>query len=81
MRKVTGEEHEAVVLTKHVPRAILDKMSDSLGYWYADEERLKALVCDKLRNNYWDSTRQKQGSLTDVGDHDEQEHEEDAMRV
>ena len=47
------------MLTKHVPRAVLDKLSDPLVYKLPGEEELKAQDHQQLREGYWESKNEK----------------------
>ena len=38
VHKFNGEENDSDVLTKHAPTAVLDNLSDAVGYGFLDEE-------------------------------------------
>ena len=65
-----------------MPRAILDRLSASLGCWNPDEENdsegVKAQENDKLPNNHWRSHRLKKATEKHLDCHAEQANEEDA---
>ena len=47
-------ENEADLLTKHVPRAVLDKLAGMMGHAFLDEETLKFQEHTGINQNYWD---------------------------
>ena len=44
----------ADLLTKHVPRAVLDKLAGMIGYTFPDEETQKFQEYTNINKNYWD---------------------------
>ena len=44
----------ADLLTKHVPRAVLDKLAGMMGYTFPDAETQKFQEYTNINQNYWD---------------------------
>ena len=53
IHKFVGEENDSGVLTKHAPTAVLDNLSDAVGYGFLDEENMKAINCSEVCGEYW----------------------------
>ena len=52
--RVVGEEHHTDVLPKRVSRAVLDKLSDALEYWFLDDENMMGRHCsEEVCDAYW----------------------------
>ena len=47
-------ENVADLLTKHVPRVVLDKLSGMMGYTLPDEETQKFQEYTSIKKYYWD---------------------------
>ena len=47
-------ENVAYILTKHVPRAVLDKLAEMMGYTFLGEETGKFQTYTSVSQNYWD---------------------------
>ena len=47
-------ENVADLLTKHVPRAVLDKLAGMMGYTFPDEEPQKFQKYTNMNQNHWD---------------------------
>ena len=58
-QKIRGDENEAGVLTKHVPRAVLGTVTHPLGHRFPGEEELRAQDHQQLREGYWESKNEK----------------------
>ena len=62
--------YEADVLTTHAPRAILNKLSDSLRYWFLGKEDVKATtareILDKSKTEKWETGQQSENAKTGV---------------
>ena len=43
----------ADLLTKHVPRAVLDKLAEMMGYTFPDEQTQKFQEYANINQNYW----------------------------
>ena len=54
LNKLGTLENVADLLTKHVPRAVLDKLAGMMGYTFADEETQKFQEYTSIKKNYWD---------------------------
>ena len=52
--KLGTMENVADLLTKHVPRAVLDKLAGMMGYTLLDEETQKFQEYTNINQNYWD---------------------------
>ena len=53
LNKMNTLENVADLLTKHVPRAVLDKSAGMTGYTFLGEETTKFQVCTSINQNYW----------------------------
>ena len=53
LNKVDTLANYADVLTKHVPRAVLDKLAGMMGYTFLGEETAKFQTCTSISQNYW----------------------------
>ena len=53
VHKVVGEENEADALIEHVPRGVLNRLSDALGYWFLDAENMKAKTYSEVCDWHW----------------------------
>ena len=47
-------ENVSDLLTKHVPRAVLDKLARMMGYTFHDEEIQEFQEYTSINKNYWD---------------------------
>ena len=54
LNKLNTLENVAELLTKHVPRAVLDKLSEMMGYTFPDEETQEFQEYTNINQNYWD---------------------------
>ena len=53
LNKLNTLESVAGLLTKHVPRAVLDKLAGMMGYTFPGGEREKFEECTSIYQNYW----------------------------
>ena len=53
LNKVDTLENVADVWTKHVPRAVLDKLAGMMGYTFLGEETAKFQAYTNITQNYW----------------------------
>ena len=53
LNKLTTLENVADLLTKHVPRAVLDKLAGKMGYTFPGEESQKFQEYANINQNYW----------------------------
>ena len=70
MSKLNTLENVADFLTKHVPRAVLDKLAGMMGYSFPGEETAKCQACSSIDQGHWN---QKLAAFDD-GDNEELEH-------
>ena len=54
LNKLNTLENVADLLTKHVPRAVRDKLAGMMGYTFPDEETQKFQQYTNINQNYWD---------------------------
>ena len=54
LNKLNTLEKVADLLTKHVPRAVLDKLAGMMGYTFPDEETQKFQEYTNINQTYWD---------------------------
>ena len=54
LNKLGPLENVADLLTKHVPRALLDKLAGMMGYTFLGEETQKVQEYTSINQNYWD---------------------------
>ena len=54
LNKLGTLENVADLLTKHVPRAVLDKLAGMMGYTFPDEETHKFQEYTSIKKNCWD---------------------------
>ena len=52
--KLGSLENVTDLLTKHVPRVVLDKLAGMMGYTFPDEETQKFQEYTSINENYWD---------------------------
>ena len=72
-------ENVSDLLTKHVPRAVLDKLAGMMGYTFPDEETQKFQEYTNINQNYWDQKLAAVERLP-VFDDGENESSEDDVR-
>ena len=53
LNKLDTLENVADVLTKHVPRAVLDKLAGMMNYTFPDEETVKFQAYANINESYW----------------------------
>ena len=54
LNKLSILENVADLLTKHVPRTVLDKLARMMDYTFPDEETQKFQEYTSTNKNYWD---------------------------
>ena len=54
LNKLNTLENVAELLTKHVPRAVLEKLAGMMGYTFPDEETQEFQEYTNIDQNYWD---------------------------
>ena len=54
LNKLGTLENVADLLTKYVPKAVLDKLAGMMGYTFPDEETQKFQEYTNINQNYWD---------------------------
>ena len=54
LNKLNTLENVADQLTKHVPKAVLDKLAGMMGYTFLGEEAQKLQEYTSINQNYWD---------------------------
>ena len=54
LNKLGTLENVGDLLTKHVPRSVLDKLAGMMGYTFPDEEAQKFQEHTSINKNYWD---------------------------
>ena len=54
LNKMNTLENVADLLTKHVPRAVLEKLAGMMGYTFPDEETQKFQEYKNIHQNDWD---------------------------
>ena len=67
----------AELLTKHVPRAVLDKLAGMMGYTFPDEETQKFQEYTSINQNYWDQKFAAIGRLPVFDDGENESLEDD----
>ena len=70
-------ENVADLLTKHVPRAVLDKLAGLIGYTFLGEETQKFQEYTNTNQNYWDQKLAAVERLPVFGDGDNESLEDD----
>ena len=77
LNKLNTLENVADLLTKHVPRAVLDKLAGMMGYTFPGEETTKFQACASINQNYWNQRVAAVEKLPvfDDGEHEELEHD------
>ena len=60
-------------MTKHVPRAVLDKLTGMMGYTFPGEESAKFQEYTSISQNYWD---QKVAAIMKLPVFDDEENDE-----
>ena len=77
LNKLGTLENVADLLTKHVPRAVLDKLAGMMGYSYPSEETAKFQAYSSIDQSYWNQKLAATEKLPifDDGDNEELEHD------
>ena len=70
-------ENVVEMLTKHVPRAVLDKLAGMMGYSFPGEETAKFQAHSSIDQNFWNQKLEATEKLPifDDGDNEELEHD------
>ena len=77
LNKLGALENVTELLTKHVPRTILDKLAGMMGYSFPGEETEKFQAYSSINQSYWNqmlATTEK-FPIFDDGDNEELEHD------
>ena len=77
MNKLGTLENVADMMTKHVPRGVLDKLAGMLGYSFTSEETFKFQEYFSIEQSYWNQqlTTMEKLPIFDDGDNEELEHD------
>ena len=77
LNKLNTLENVADLLTKHVPRAVLDKLAGMMGYTFLDEETQKFREYTNINQIYWDQKLAAVGRLLVFDDGENESLEDD----
>ena len=77
MNKLGSLENVADMMTKHVPREVLDKLAGMMGYSFSGEETAKFQDYSSIEKSYWNQklTTIEKLPIFDDGDNEELEHD------
>ena len=77
MNKLGTLENVADMMTKHVPRGVLDKLAGMMGYSFPGEETAKFQEYSSIEQSYWNQklTTMEKLPIFDDGDNEELEHD------
>ena len=77
MNKLGTLENVADMMTKHVPRGVLDKMAGMMGYSIPGEETAKFQDYSSIEQSYWNQklTTMEKLPIFDDGDNEELDHD------
>ena len=77
MNKLGTLENVADMMTKHVPRGVLDKLAGMMGYSFSREETAKFQEYSSIEQSYWNQklTTMENLPIFDDGDNEELEHD------
>ena len=77
MNKLGTQENVADMMTKHVPRGVLDKLAEMMGYSFTGEETVKFQEHSSIELSYWNQklTTMEKLPIFDDGDNEELEHD------
>ena len=70
LNKLNTLENVADLLTKHVPRAVLDKLAGMMGYSLPGEETAKFQAYSSIDQSYWNQMLAATGKLPIFDDRD-----------
>ena len=77
LNKLNTLENVAAFLTKHIPRAVLDKLARMMGYTLPDEETQKFQEYMSINKNHWDQNLAAIERLPVVDDGENESLEDD----
>ena len=77
LNKLNTLENVADLLTKHVPRAVLDKLAGMMGYTFLDEETQKFREYTNISQNHCDQKLAAVGRLLVFDDGENESLEDD----
>ena len=77
LNKLNTLENVADLLTKHVPRAVLDKLAGMMGHSFPDEETAKFQAYENIDQNFWSQKSATVEKLPVFDDGDNEELEND----
>ena len=80
LNKLGTLENVADLLTKHVARAVLDKLAGMMGYTFPDQETQKFQEYTSIKKNYWDQELTAIERLPVFDDGENESLEEDVSR-
>ena len=80
LNKLGTLENVADMMTKHVPRGVLDKLAGMMGYTFPDEETQKFQEYTSINQNYWNQKMAAVERLPVFDDGDNEELEHDVQR-
>ena len=77
LNKLGTLENKADLLTKHVPRAVLDKLAGMMGYSFPGEETAKFQAYSSIDQSYWNQklAATEQLPIFDDGHNEALEHD------
>ena len=76
LNKLGTLDNVAGLLTKHVPRAVLDKLAGMMGYSFPGEETAKFQAYSSVEQSYWNQKLAATEKLPIFdGDNEELEHD------
>ena len=77
MNKLGTLENVADMMTKHVPRGVLDKLAGMMGYSFPGEEAAKFQDYSSIGQSYWNQKLTTMKKMPTFDDEDNQELEHD----
>ena len=81
LNKLNTLENGADLLTKHVPRAVLNKLAGMMGYTFLDEETTKFQAYTSANQNYWNQRVAAVKKLPVIDDGEIEELENDVRSL
>ena len=79
LNKLGTLENVADLLTKHVPRAVLDKLAGMMGFSFPGEETAKFQAYSSIHQSYWNQKLAATEKLPIFDDGDKEELEHDVL--
>ena len=81
MNKLNTLQNVADLLTKHVPRAVLDKLAGIMGYSFPGEETARLQAYSSIDQSHWNQKLEATEKLPIFDDGDNEELERDVHRL